>query len=238
MPGLVEGHSHVAEGVQWRFVYCGYFDRTDPDGKVWPGVKSIDEVVARLRGQRQSSSDPKQPLTGWALDPIYFDNRRMTRQGSRPGLDRAPDRHHACQRPHHERQQQGAGTGRPAAQGRQSSRHPARRRRPADRRDEGTGRDDAARAACRARSRAACFRRTGLARVRAALRAQGRHHRRRPRQSAAAARRRDDAARDRRGEVSGPHRVAAGGARDRPAELVERVVRARQAVRPTGCGSA
>ena len=36
MPGLVEGHSHVAEGVQWRFVYCGFFDRSDPDGTIWP----------------------------------------------------------------------------------------------------------------------------------------------------------------------------------------------------------
>jgi predicted amidohydrolase YtcJ len=80
MPGLVEGHSHVAEGVQWRFVYCGYFDRTDPDGTVWPGVKSIDEVVARLAAANAKLSDPKQPLTGWALDPIYFNNRRMTRE--------------------------------------------------------------------------------------------------------------------------------------------------------------
>jgi predicted amidohydrolase YtcJ len=80
MPGLVEGHSHVAEGVQWRFVYCGYFDRTDPGGKVWPGVKSIDDVVARLRVANAKLYDSKQPLTGWSLDPIYFDNRRMTRQ--------------------------------------------------------------------------------------------------------------------------------------------------------------
>jgi predicted amidohydrolase YtcJ len=80
MPGLVEGHSHVAEGVQWRFVYCGYFDRTDPDGTIWPGVKSIDEVVARLAAANAKLSDPKQPLTGWALDPIYFNNRRMTRE--------------------------------------------------------------------------------------------------------------------------------------------------------------
>ncbi len=80
MPGLVEGHSHVAEGVQWRFVYCGYFDRTDPGGKVWTGVKSIDEVVARLRVANAKLYDSKQPLTGWSLDPIYFDNRRMTRQ--------------------------------------------------------------------------------------------------------------------------------------------------------------
>ena len=27
MPGLVEGHSHLMEGVFWRFVYCGCFDR-------------------------------------------------------------------------------------------------------------------------------------------------------------------------------------------------------------------
>jgi predicted amidohydrolase YtcJ len=80
MPGLVEGHSHVAEGVQWRFVYCGYFDRTDPDGTTWPGLRSIEEVLARLSAANVGLSDPKQPLTGWALDPIYFDNRRITRE--------------------------------------------------------------------------------------------------------------------------------------------------------------
>jgi hypothetical protein len=80
MPGLVEGHSHVAEGVQWRFVYCGFFDRTDPGGKTWPGVKSIEDVVARLRTANAKLYDSKVPLTGWSLDPIYFDNRRMTRQ--------------------------------------------------------------------------------------------------------------------------------------------------------------
>ena len=40
MPGLVEGHSHLMEGVFWRFVYCGWFDRRDPDGRTWPGAKS------------------------------------------------------------------------------------------------------------------------------------------------------------------------------------------------------
>src|ERR1700744_6705892 len=80
MPGVGEGQSHVAEGVQWRFVYCGYLDRTDPGGKVWPGVKSIEEVVERLCVANAGLYDSTQPLTGWALDPIYFDNRRMTRQ--------------------------------------------------------------------------------------------------------------------------------------------------------------
>jgi hypothetical protein len=79
-PGLVEGHSHVAEGVMWRFVYCGFFDRTDPDGKQWSGVKSIEQVIARLASENAELSDPNQPLTGWALDPIYFENQRMTRK--------------------------------------------------------------------------------------------------------------------------------------------------------------
>jgi predicted amidohydrolase YtcJ len=80
MPGLVEGHSHVSEGVFWRFVYCGYFDRMDPKGKTWSGARSIDEVVARLGETHAAMKDGSAPLTGWALDPIYFDNQRMTRQ--------------------------------------------------------------------------------------------------------------------------------------------------------------
>jgi predicted amidohydrolase YtcJ len=80
MPGLVEGHSHVMEGTFWRYVYCGYFDRLDPDGKSWPGVKSIDGVIVRLREAEVALSDPVAPVAGWALDAIYFGNRRVTRQ--------------------------------------------------------------------------------------------------------------------------------------------------------------
>lgn len=81
MPGFVEGHSHVSEGVFWRFVYCGYFDRTDPDGRRWAGAKTIEEVVQRLAEAHAQLKDPTEPLTGWALDPIYFpNNRRMTRE--------------------------------------------------------------------------------------------------------------------------------------------------------------
>ena len=35
MPGLVEGHAHTMEGTLWIHVYCGFFDRTDPDGRSW-----------------------------------------------------------------------------------------------------------------------------------------------------------------------------------------------------------
>ena len=51
MPGLVEGHSHLMEGAFWRFVYCGYFDRSDPDGKVWPRRE-----VARCGGAAPATS--------------------------------------------------------------------------------------------------------------------------------------------------------------------------------------
>ena len=80
MPGLVEGHSHLMEGVFWRFVYCGWFDRRDPDGKVWPGAKSLDAVVERLREAQAALSDPAQPLLGWGFDPIYFGGRRCVRE--------------------------------------------------------------------------------------------------------------------------------------------------------------
>ncbi len=80
MPGLVEGHAHAMEGVMWRYTYCGYFDRADPEGKIWTGVTDIDGVIARLREAEAKLDDPDAPLPGWQLDPIYFDNRKVTRQ--------------------------------------------------------------------------------------------------------------------------------------------------------------
>lgn len=79
MPGLVEGHSHVSEGTFWRFVNCGFFDRTDPDGKTWPGCKSTEDVVQRLKEANAKLADPDAPLNGWSLDPIYYNNKRVTR---------------------------------------------------------------------------------------------------------------------------------------------------------------
>ncbi|MDH3663937.1 MAG: amidohydrolase family protein, partial [Alphaproteobacteria bacterium] len=79
MPGLVEGHAHTMEGTLWRYVYCGYFDRTDPDGKRWAGAKTIDAVLERLKEAEAAITDADTPLPGWQLDPIYFDNERVNR---------------------------------------------------------------------------------------------------------------------------------------------------------------
>ena len=85
MPGLVEGHSHAIEGSFWRYVYCGFFDRMDPNGKVWPGLKSIDAVIDRLSAANAAPGDAARPLAGWSLDPLHFGGRRVNRQD----LDRA-----------------------------------------------------------------------------------------------------------------------------------------------------
>ncbi|SKA10192.1 hypothetical protein SAMN02745126_03508 [Enhydrobacter aerosaccus] len=80
LPGFVEGHSHASEGTFWRYIYVGRFDRMDPDGKVWPGATSIEEVVGRLQDHERQLSSPDEPMSGWGLDPIYYGDRRVTRQ--------------------------------------------------------------------------------------------------------------------------------------------------------------
>ena len=79
MPGFVEGHAHTMEGTLWRNVYVGFFDRRDPDGRLWSGLKSIDAVIDRLKEAEAQIEDPDQPLSGWSLDPIYMDNKRVSR---------------------------------------------------------------------------------------------------------------------------------------------------------------
>ena len=79
-PGFVEGHAHTMEGSLWSKTYCGWFDRTDPDGKTWEGLMSIDAVIARLKEAADKLTDPDAPVSGWQLDPIYLNNQRVTRQ--------------------------------------------------------------------------------------------------------------------------------------------------------------
>jgi predicted amidohydrolase YtcJ len=80
MPGLVEGHSHAMEGTLWKYTYVGFFDRMDPHGKIWDGVKDIDAVIERLMEADALINDTNSPLPAWSLDPIYFNNERVTRE--------------------------------------------------------------------------------------------------------------------------------------------------------------
>ncbi|HEX3348398.1 MAG TPA: amidohydrolase [Acetobacteraceae bacterium] len=79
LPGFVEGHGHAGAGQIWARPYVGFFDRTDPDGQVWCGIKSIPELVGRLKELQAKLPDADAPLLAWGFDPIYFGGPRLGR---------------------------------------------------------------------------------------------------------------------------------------------------------------
>ena len=102
MPGLVEGHAHTMEGSFWQKTYCGFFDRMDPDGNIWSGLKTIDAVIERLAEAEAKLTDPDAPLSGWQLDPIYMNNERSHSERSGQSLDNPPNWRIARIRAHNE----------------------------------------------------------------------------------------------------------------------------------------
>ncbi|MBR0955825.1 amidohydrolase [Bradyrhizobium japonicum] len=80
LPGFVEGHSHIMEGMMWSLPYVGAFDRRSPEGKVVSGVRDVDAIVARLRESESKMSDPKAPLFAWGFDPLHIGSYMLTRQ--------------------------------------------------------------------------------------------------------------------------------------------------------------
>ena len=79
MPGFVEGHSHLMEGGLWQYIYLGFQQRLSPEGDHWPGVKTNDEVVQRLKANDQGGA-----VIGWGFDPIFLSGAAL----SRDDLDR------------------------------------------------------------------------------------------------------------------------------------------------------
>lgn len=79
MPGFVEGHCHLMAGGMWRFLYVGFHDRIDPEGKHWKGVGTIEAVLERMK-QAEAELPAGEPLVAWGFDPIFL-------------MDRRPDRH-------------------------------------------------------------------------------------------------------------------------------------------------
>ncbi|MEL6679624.1 MAG: amidohydrolase family protein, partial [Pseudomonadota bacterium] len=79
MPGLVEGHAHLMAGAMWRYAYAGYHDRTDPQGKLWKGLTTLDEVIAGMKDYAATLA-PGEPLVGWGFDPIFLQDERLSRR--------------------------------------------------------------------------------------------------------------------------------------------------------------
>ena len=78
LPGFVEAHSHLMAGAMWRYAYAGFHDRTDPDGRFWPGLTDTESVIEGLRA-RAADLPPGQPLVAWGFDPIHLAGERLHR---------------------------------------------------------------------------------------------------------------------------------------------------------------
>lgn len=77
MPGFVEGHAHMMAGSIWAFAYAGYHDRIDPNGKLWKGMTTIEEVVEGLSAYEKTLPEGE-PLVGWGFDPIFLTTERLS----------------------------------------------------------------------------------------------------------------------------------------------------------------
>ncbi|NVN87267.1 MAG: amidohydrolase family protein [Rhodopseudomonas sp.] len=80
LPGFVEGHSHIMEGLMWLLPYVGAFDRRSPEGRTVPGAPDIDAIVARLQQAEAAMTDPEAPLFAWGFDPLHIGSKMLTRQ--------------------------------------------------------------------------------------------------------------------------------------------------------------
>jgi predicted amidohydrolase YtcJ len=80
LPGFVEGHSHIMEGVMWSLPYVGAGNRRSPEGQLVKGVADIDAIIARLRQAESAMTDPSAALFAWGFDPLHIGGRSLTRQ--------------------------------------------------------------------------------------------------------------------------------------------------------------
>jgi predicted amidohydrolase YtcJ len=80
LPGFVEGHSHIMEGMMWSLPYVGAFDRKSPEGKVVAGVRELDAIVARLKAVEAAMDDPAATLFAWGFDPLHIGGQKLTRE--------------------------------------------------------------------------------------------------------------------------------------------------------------
>jgi predicted amidohydrolase YtcJ len=101
LPGFVEAHSHASGGALWQFPYLGFTDRTDPAGTPWPGCRTLDDILGRLRQADARLADADEPLIAWGMDPIFYPGERLVARhldgisGRRPIYIQHQSFHHA-----------------------------------------------------------------------------------------------------------------------------------------------
>lgn len=79
LPGFVEGHSHIVEGIVWAMPYVGAGDRRSPDGKLVEGARNVEAIIDRLKEADRRMADPEAALFAWGFDPLHIGGRKLTR---------------------------------------------------------------------------------------------------------------------------------------------------------------
>ncbi len=78
LPGFVEAHAHILEGIFWQFPYVGFIDRRRPDGATAEGATTNEAIVTRLRRAAAAMPDPNAPLFAWGYDPLFLKDEELT----------------------------------------------------------------------------------------------------------------------------------------------------------------
>ncbi|MBA3508392.1 MAG: amidohydrolase [Betaproteobacteria bacterium] len=69
LPGLIDPHTHFAMSAGFLALhYIGPIESPGPHG-INPGVRTHDEVLAKLRSAHRAETDTAKPLVAWGLDP-------------------------------------------------------------------------------------------------------------------------------------------------------------------------
>lgn len=77
LPGLVEAHAHVIAGGVWRLRYLGHYERTDPEGQSWPGIKTTARILEELRSE--AARNHTRMIIAWGYDPNFVSGPEIDR---------------------------------------------------------------------------------------------------------------------------------------------------------------
>jgi predicted amidohydrolase YtcJ len=72
VPGLIEAHNHVFEGIVAFLPYVGFYDRPAIDGSTLKGITTFDDLITYLKAEDAKLTDPDTPLIAFGFDAIYF----------------------------------------------------------------------------------------------------------------------------------------------------------------------
>ncbi len=104
LPGFVEGHSHIMEGMMWSLPYVGAGDRRSPEGKLVKGLADIEAIVARLKEAEACNDRSRRAVVRLGLRSFAHRRRAVDPTGSRPRFDDLTNYGHSRQLSHQQRQ--------------------------------------------------------------------------------------------------------------------------------------